>query len=40
VLFERQGLQKPVFKSEPDGRGGTSMVLEGVEPMTPGALKP
>ena len=32
VLFERQGLQKPVFKSEPDGRGGTSMVLEGVEP--------
>jgi ubiquinol-cytochrome c reductase cytochrome c1 subunit len=40
VLRERQGLQKPVFKSEPDDHGGTRMVLSGVEPMTPGSLKP
>jgi ubiquinol-cytochrome c reductase cytochrome c1 subunit len=40
VLAERQGLQKPVFKNEPDDRGSARMVLEGVEPMTPGALKP
>ena len=40
VLAERQGLQKPVFKNEPDERGSARMVLEGVESMTPGALKP
>ena len=40
VLVERQGLQKPAFKSESDGHGGTSMVLVGVEPMTPGSMKP
>jgi ubiquinol-cytochrome c reductase cytochrome c1 subunit len=40
VLVERQGLQKPVFKNESDGRGGSSMVLVGVEPMTPGSMKP
>jgi ubiquinol-cytochrome c reductase cytochrome c1 subunit len=40
VLNERQGLQKPVFKNEPDAQGSAKMVLVGVEPMTPGALKP
>ena len=40
VLAEKQGLQKPVFKNEPDDRGSARMVLAGVEAMTPGALKP
>jgi ubiquinol-cytochrome c reductase cytochrome c1 subunit len=40
VLAEKQGLQKPVFKNEPDDRGSAKMVLVGVEAMTPGALKP
>jgi ubiquinol-cytochrome c reductase cytochrome c1 subunit len=40
VLAERQGLQKPVFKNEPDDHGSARMVLVGVESMTPGALKP
>jgi ubiquinol-cytochrome c reductase cytochrome c1 subunit len=40
VLYERQGLQKPVFKNEPDEKGNARMVLAGVEVMTPGALKP
>src|SRR5579863_3426792 len=40
VLAEKQGLQKPVFKNEPDDRGSARMVLVGVEAMTPGALKP
>jgi ubiquinol-cytochrome c reductase cytochrome c1 subunit len=40
VLAEKQGLQKPVFKNEPDERGSARMVLVGVEAMTPGALKP
>lgn len=40
VLFERQGLQKPVYKNEKDAHGSAKMVLAGVEPMTPGALKP
>jgi ubiquinol-cytochrome c reductase cytochrome c1 subunit len=40
VLAELQGLQKPVFKNEPDARGSAKMVLVGVEAMTPGALKP
>jgi ubiquinol-cytochrome c reductase cytochrome c1 subunit len=39
VLYERQGLQKPVFKNEPDAQGA-KMVLVGVEPMTPGSMKP
>ena len=38
VLQYQQGLQKPVFKNEPDA-GGARMVLDGVEPMTPGAMK-
>ena len=40
VLAERQGLQKPVFKNEPDEHGSANMVLVGVDTMTPGALKP
>jgi ubiquinol-cytochrome c reductase cytochrome c1 subunit len=40
VLQELQGLQKPVFKNEPDDHGSARMVLVGVEAMTPGALKP
>jgi ubiquinol-cytochrome c reductase cytochrome c1 subunit len=40
VLAEKQGLQKPVFKNEPDDHGSARMVLAGVEAMTPGALKP
>jgi ubiquinol-cytochrome c reductase cytochrome c1 subunit len=40
VLYERQGLQKPVFEDEPDDHGGTRKVLVKLEPMTPGALKP
>jgi ubiquinol-cytochrome c reductase cytochrome c1 subunit len=40
VLADLQGLQKPVFKNEPDEHGSANMVLVGVEPMTPGALKP
>src|SRR5580698_8190701 len=40
VLAEKQGLQKPVFKNEPDDRGSARMVLVGVDAMTPGALKP
>jgi ubiquinol-cytochrome c reductase cytochrome c1 subunit len=40
VLQDKQGLQKPVFKNEPDDHGSARMVLVGVESMTPGALKP
>ena len=40
VLASLQGLQKPVFKNEPDERGSASMVLVGVDAMTPGAMKP
>ena len=40
VLQERQGLQKPVFKNEPDDHGSARMVLVSVDAMTPGALKP
>jgi ubiquinol-cytochrome c reductase cytochrome c1 subunit len=39
VLASLQGLQKPVFKNEPNG-AGANMVLVGVEAMTPGAMKP
>jgi ubiquinol-cytochrome c reductase cytochrome c1 subunit len=35
-----QGLQKPVFKNEPDEHGSANMVLVGSEPMAAGALKP
>jgi ubiquinol-cytochrome c reductase cytochrome c1 subunit len=40
VLAERQGLQKPVFKNEPDDHGSARMVLVGVAAMTPGGLNP
>lgn len=40
VLQGLQGLQKPVFKSEPDEKGGAKMVMTGVEMMTPGSMKP
>jgi ubiquinol-cytochrome c reductase cytochrome c1 subunit len=40
VLASLQGLQKPVFKNEPDDHGSARMVLVGVDTMTPGALKP
>jgi ubiquinol-cytochrome c reductase cytochrome c1 subunit len=39
VLASLQGLQKPVFKNEPNS-GGANMVLVGVDAMSPGALKP
>jgi ubiquinol-cytochrome c reductase cytochrome c1 subunit len=40
VLADLQGLQKPVFKNEPDSGGSAHMVLSGVETMTPGSLSP
>ena len=40
VLADLQGLQKPVFKNEPDEHGSANMVLVGVESMSAGALKP
>jgi ubiquinol-cytochrome c reductase cytochrome c1 subunit len=40
VLAGLQGLQKPVFKNEPDDHGSARMVLVGVDAMTPGAMKP
>ena len=40
VLGGLQGLQKPVFKNEPDEHGSAKMVLVGVEQMTPGTMKP
>src|SRR6204780_1248990 len=40
VLAQLHGLQKPVFKNEPDENGSARMVLVGAEAMTPGALKP
>ena len=40
VLAQLHGLQKPVFKNEPDEHGSARMVLMGVDAMTPGALKP
>ena len=40
VVADLQGLQKPVFKNEPDEHGSSNMVLTGVEAMTPGTLKP
>jgi ubiquinol-cytochrome c reductase cytochrome c1 subunit len=40
VLAQLHGLQKPVFKNVKDERGSARMVLDGVAPMTPGALKP
>jgi ubiquinol-cytochrome c reductase cytochrome c1 subunit len=40
VLYYRQGMQKPAYKNEKDAHGNAKMVLAGVEPMTPGSMKP
>lgn len=40
VLAGIQGLQKPVFKNEPDANGSARMVLVGVDSMTAGSMKP
>jgi len=40
VLASLQGLQKPVFKNEPDANNSAHMVLADVELMSPGAMKP
>jgi ubiquinol-cytochrome c reductase cytochrome c1 subunit len=40
VLASLHGLQKPIFKNVADEKGSARMVLEGVEAMTPGAMKP
>src|SRR4030088_377498 len=40
VLAQLHGLQKPVFKNEPDVNGRARIVLVGVDTITPGALKP
>ncbi len=40
VLAGIQGLQKPVFKNEPDAGGSARMVLVGVDSMTAGSMKP
>ncbi|MEA3175081.1 MAG: ubiquinol-cytochrome c reductase cytochrome c1 subunit, partial [Gammaproteobacteria bacterium] len=40
VLASLQGLQKPVFKNEPDANNSAHMVLSDVELMSPGAMKP
>jgi ubiquinol-cytochrome c reductase cytochrome c1 subunit len=40
VLAGLQGLQKPVMKNVPDEHGNATLVLDGVAPMTPGAMKP
>jgi ubiquinol-cytochrome c reductase cytochrome c1 subunit len=40
VLASLQGLQKPVFKNEPDANNSARMVLVDVELMSPGSMKP
>ena len=40
VLSSLQGTQKPVFKNEKDAQGSDTLVLTGVEPLSPGTLKP
>jgi ubiquinol-cytochrome c reductase cytochrome c1 subunit len=40
VLADLQGLQKPVFKNEPDEHNSARMVLVDVEAMSAGAMKP
>jgi len=39
ILYYRQGLQKPQYKNQKDPKGDAKMVLAGVEPMIPGAMK-
>lgn len=38
VLASLQGLQKPVYKNEPDEHGSATMVLDTVAPLSPGQL--
>ncbi|MEP6884361.1 MAG: cytochrome c1 [Gammaproteobacteria bacterium] len=40
VLQYLQGLQKPVYKNEPDAQGNARMVLTSLDIMTPGVMKP
>lgn len=40
VLASLQGLQKPIYKSESDGMGHTSLTLSGVELMSAGSMTP
>jgi len=40
VMQSLQGLQKPVYKNEPDAQGNANMVLASLAIMTPGAMKP
>jgi ubiquinol-cytochrome c reductase cytochrome c1 subunit len=40
VMQSLQGLQKPVYKNEPDAQGNAKMVLTSLAIMTPGAMKP
>jgi ubiquinol-cytochrome c reductase cytochrome c1 subunit len=40
VMQSLQGLQKPVYKNEPDAQGNARMVLTSLAIMTPGAMKP
>lgn len=40
VVESLQGLQKAVYTSEKDEHGHASLVLSGVEPMTPGSMQP
>jgi ubiquinol-cytochrome c reductase cytochrome c1 subunit len=40
VMQSLQGLQKPVYKNEPDAQGNAKMELASLAVMTPGAMKP
>ena len=40
VMQSLQGLQKPVYKNEPDAQGNAQMVLSSLAIMTTGAMKP
>ena len=40
VMQSLQGLQKPVYKNEPDAQGNANMELASLAVMTPGAMKP
>ena len=40
VLWELQGLQKPVYRSKPAAGGGTREVFDGFEIVEPGSMSP
>jgi ubiquinol-cytochrome c reductase cytochrome c1 subunit len=40
VMQSLQGLQKPVYKNQPDAQGNAKMELASLAVMTPGAMKP